>query len=131
MVEVTGAGWAVDGSLGDQGLHFLGTVTPVYFLVPKPTAAFHLSLEATPPGETALATLYAPAGQPVAQFDCTSVSVDRKKIPIPHAGAGWWKLEIKRAATGALDDVWVKAGDQLSGYFSLAPDQALDVQPAK
>ena len=64
MVEVTGAAWAVDGSLGDQGLHFLSTVTPVYFHVPGPTAAFHLSLEATPPGETALATLYAPDGQP-------------------------------------------------------------------
>lgn len=29
--------------------------------------------------------------------------------------------------TGALDDVWVKLGDEFSGYFTLAPAQALDV----
>jgi hypothetical protein len=131
MVEVTGAGWAVDGNLGDQGLHFLGTVTPVYFHVPEAAAAFHLSLEATPPGETALATLYAPDGQLAAEFDCTSVSVDRQKIAVATGNAGWWKLQVKRAPTGALDDVWIKVGDELSGYFSLAPDQALHVQPAK
>ena len=63
MVEVTGAAWAVDGTLDDKGLHFLGNVTPLYFRVPEQTATFHLSLEATPPGETAVATLYAPDGQ--------------------------------------------------------------------
>jgi hypothetical protein len=127
MVDVSGAAWAVDVSHGDQGLHFLGTVTPVYFRVPAGAGAFHLSLEATPPGETAVATLYAPDGQPAAEFDCTRVSVDRKKIAVPSATAGWWKLEIERAPTGALDDVWLKAGDALSGYFSLAPAQALEV----
>jgi len=131
MVEVTGAAWAVDGNLGDQGLHFLSTVPPVYFHVPEHATTFHLSLEATPPGETAVATLYAPDGQPVAEFDCTSVSVDRKEIAVPTESAGWWKLQVKRAPTGALDDVWVKVGDELSGYFSLAPVQALDVEAAK
>ncbi len=130
MVEVTGAAWAVDGSLGDQGLHFLSTVTPVYFHVPKDVAAFHLSLEATPPGETAVATLHGPDGQPVAEFDCTAVSVDRKKVSALPSAAGWWKLQVRRAATGALDDVWIKAGDELSGYFSLAPGQALHVEVA-
>ena len=131
MVEVTGAAWAVDGSLGDQGLHFLGTVTPLYFRVPEAARAFHLSLEATPPGETAVATLYAPDGERVADFDCTSLSVDRKEIAVPAGSAGWWRLQIERAPTGVLDDVWVKAGEELSGYFSLAPAQALDVEAAK
>jgi hypothetical protein len=130
MVEVTGAAWAVDGNLGDQGLHFLGTETPVYFRVPEAASAFHLSLEATPPGETAVATLCAPDGQPAAEFDCTSVSVDRQAIAVATGNAGWWKLQVKRAPTGALDDVWVKVGDELSGYFSLAPAQALVVQAA-
>ena len=73
MVEVTNAAWAVDGTVNDQGLHFLGTVTPVYFHVPKGTIDFHLSLQATPPGETAVATLFAPDGQAVVEFDCTSL----------------------------------------------------------
>jgi hypothetical protein len=131
MVEVTGAAWAADGNLGDQGLHFLSTVTPVYFQVSSGTSAFHLSLEATPPGETALGALYAPGGQRMAEFDCTSVSVDRKRIPVPPGNAGWWKLQIKRAPTGALDDVWIKPGEELSGYFSMVPDRALGVSQAK
>lgn len=96
--------------------------------MPNGVIAFHLSLEATPPGETALATLHAPDGQPVASFDCTSVSVDRKEITVPPASAGWWKMQIKRAPAGALDDVWIKAGRELGGYFSLDPSQALRVE---
>jgi hypothetical protein len=130
MVQVTGAAWAVDGNLDDQGLHFLGTETAVYFHVPQTAAAFHMSLEAKPPGETAVATLCAPDGQVVTEFDCTSVSVDRQEIAAPAGSAGWWKLQIKRASTGALDDVWVKAGDELSGYSSLVPAQALQVEAA-
>lgn len=127
MVQVTGAAWAVDGRLTDQGLHMLSRVTPLYFHVPPKQPTFHLSLEANAPGETAVATLYAPDGRTVADFDCTSSSVDRQKIAVGAEDAGWWKLAIKRAATGALDDVWVRTGDELSGYFSPAPDQALDV----
>jgi hypothetical protein len=128
MVEVAGAAWAVDGRLGDQGLHFLGTEGPVYFSVPDGTAAFHISLEATPPGETAEATLFKPGGEKVAEFNCTEVSVDRKELSVPREGAGWWKIEVRRASTGALDDVWVKPGDELSGYFSLVPGEALGVE---
>ena len=83
------------------------------------------------PGETAVATLVAPDGRPAAEFDCTKVSVDWQQIALKAPSAGWWKLEVKRAATGALDDVWIKPGDELSGYFSLAPGQALGVAPAR
>ena len=69
----------------------------------------------------------APPSVATAAFDCTSLSVDRKQITVAAGSAGWWKLRIKRAPTGAMDDVWVKAGDELSGYFSPAPNQALDV----
>jgi len=127
MVEVTGAAWAVDARLSDQGLHLLNKVTPIYFQVPDGQRDFHLSLEATPPGETAIATLYAPDGRAAAEFDCTAVSVDRKRISVAAGHAGRWKIQINRAPVGAIDDVWVKQGDELSGYFSLVPDQALGV----
>ena len=121
----------VDGTLSDQGLHFLSAATPAYFNVPEGVSAFHLSLEATPPGETAMASLFAPGGQLKAEFDCTSVSVDRKKIAVTPGTAGWWKLRVKRAPTGVLDDVWIKAGEELGGYFSLTPEQALRVEAAR
>jgi hypothetical protein len=127
MLEVTGAAWAVDGNLGDRGLHLLGQATPIYFQVPEGTRQFHLSLAATPPGETAAATLHAPDGRPVAEFDCTKLSVDRQRINVMTAQIGWWMLDVRQAPTGAIDDVWIKLGDQLSGYVSLVPDQALSV----
>lgn len=127
MVDVSGAAWAVDSRLSDQGLHLLNKVTPVHFEVPNGQKSFHLSLEATPPGETAVATLYAPDGRVAAEFDCTTVSVDRKEISVGAGDVGWWKLQIDRAPIGAIDDAWIKAGDELSGYFSLVPEQALGV----
>jgi len=128
MVKITGADWAVDARLGDQGLHFLGRVTPLYFHVPDGQEAFHLSLEASPPGETAAAKLYAPDGREVDRFDCSKLSVDRKRIAVGPNPTGWWKLDVHKAATGALDDVWVNPGDELDGYFSLVPEQALKVR---
>jgi hypothetical protein len=128
MVKVNGAAWAVDGNLSDQGLHLLGQATPIYFRVPDTTRQFHLSLAATPPGETAIATLHAPDGRPIAEFDCTLVPVDRQRIDVVTGQAGWWKLDIQPAPTGAIDDVWIKLGDELSGYFSFVPDQALSVR---
>ena len=128
QVEVTEGAWAADSRASDQGLHFLSKVTPVYFEVPEGTDSFHLSLAATPPGETAVATLYAPEGREAASYDCTAVPVDRKEIVVGAGDAGWWKLVIEEAETGVLDDVWVKAGEELSGYFSLVPAQALGVR---
>lgn len=128
MIGVTGAAWAADGNLSDQGLHLLGEPTPLYFYVPEGTAAFHLSLEASPPGETAVATLTAPNGQRAADFNCTQVSVDRQEIKPTAGQTGWWKLDVHKAPTGAIDDVWVKLEAPLSGYFSLDPERAADVR---
>lgn len=128
-VVVEGAAWAANGHMSDQGLHFLGKVTPLYFEVPQGVASFQLSLGATPPGETAVATLYAPNGREVARFDCTTIPVDRKRITVPAGGAGFWKLVVEEAPTGVIDDVWILASQEIPGFFSLAPDQVLSVRP--
>ena len=131
MIEVDGAAWAVNGGLNDQGLHFLGAAPDLYFEVPGGVKTFKISLEATPPGETAVARLHAPDGKSIAEFDCTRLSVDRQSIPVTPENAGWWKMRIDKAPTGALDDVWVKLGRGLNGYFSLSPGQALRVEPIR
>lgn len=128
MIEVDGAAWAVDGSLSDQGLHLLGEPTPLYFYVPEGMLAFHLSVEASPPGETAAATLTDPHGQRIADFDCSRVSVDRQEIKPTAAQTGWWKLDVHKAQTGMIDDVWVKLESPLSGYFTLDPKRAADIR---
>lgn len=125
-LQVDGAAWACDGRVGEQGLHFLSRATPLYVEVPAGLASFRLALAADPPGETAIATLVAPDGTVAARFDCSAVSVDRQVIA--PATAGWWKLVIEPAAVGVLDDVYVSAGPELAGFFSLAPEAALSVR---
>ncbi|QDU90339.1 hypothetical protein Pla175_37430 [Pirellulimonas nuda] len=127
-VHVSGAAWGVDGNLSDEGLHLLGRSSPVYFYVPEAAPPLHLSLGAAAPGETAVATLFAPSNRRVAEFDCSATPVDRKQIETAPEEAGWWKLDIRPAPTGGIDDVRVSLEGHDSGYFSLVPDQALQVQ---
>ncbi len=50
---------------------------------------------------------------------------------MPAGQRGLWKIVITPAATGIMDDVYVKPGPELPGYFSLVPEQALSVIRAK
>jgi len=127
-MAVTDGAWAVDGTLSDQGLHFLGALSPVYFEVPAGVGEFHIGLGATPPGETGLATLFAPDGREVATFDCTEMPLDRKLITVGAGDAGWWKMVVTEAPTGVLDDVYIKLEDELSGFLSIDPEGALSVR---
>lgn len=124
-VEIEHAAWAVDASAG-KGLHFLGRTTPIYFEVPAGTALFTVDLESDAPGETAAGVLYDPTGREVARFDSSALGVDRQTIePAP---AGWWKLVPAAAATGVLDDVYLRVGAPVASWFGLAPDHLLSVR---
>lgn len=131
QMAVEGGAWAADGTLTDEGLHFLGKLSPVYFEVPEGVTSFHLGLGATPPGETAAAKLIAPDGREVASFDCSEMPLDRQQIAVGAGDAGWWKLVVTDAATGIIDDVWIKPGPELSGYFCIDPAAALSVRKAE
>ena len=50
MVEVVGGSWAVDGTLTDQGLHFLSSATPLYFQVPARFVAHRSKIDTPTPG---------------------------------------------------------------------------------
>jgi len=127
QLKVTGAHWALDAGLTDRGLHLIQKTTPLYLDVPPTTVEFELWLAASPPGETAVATLYSPTGRKAAQFDCTAKSVDSQTISVEADESGFWKLAIAEAPTGVLDDVWVRPREGLTRYVSLVPTQALRV----
>jgi|APSaa5957512622_1039677.scaffolds.fasta_scaffold07509_2 hypothetical protein len=130
-VEVTGAAWSADARVTDKGLHLIQQVTPLYFDVPADVPSFRLWLAAGAPGETAAATLFSPKGRAAAEFDCTQMEVDQQRISVSPGEAGIWKLVPREAATGVLDDVWVKPGKELSGFLSFSPEQVLTVRPAE
>jgi len=127
-VSINGAAWALSGNVSDRGLHIIQKATPLYFEVLPDLRSFGLWLAASPPGETAAATLYSPTGRQAAQFDCTVKPIDEQHVAARDDEAGFWRLDIRPAETGVLDDVWVKPGPELSGFFSPLPDQALSVR---
>ncbi|TWU33908.1 hypothetical protein Poly41_49080 [Novipirellula artificiosorum] len=59
--------------------------------------------KASPPGETASATLTDSSGRQVANYIGTQVSVDRQEIKPANDQAGWWQLNVLKASTGVLD----------------------------
>lgn len=127
-VEIEGASWAAYGRVTDKGLHLIQRVTPLYFDVPADVTSFRLWIAASPPGETAAATLFSPTGRVAAEYDCTQMQVDQQRISVQPGEAGVWKLVPRAAETGVLDDIWIKPGDELPGFFSFSPDQVLSVR---
>ena len=128
-VQMEGAAWAAYGRVTDKGLHLIQQVTPLYFEVTRGVTSFEFWVAASPPGETAAATLFSPSGRAAAEFNCAELQVDQQRVTVRDGEAGVWKLVPRAAATGVLDDVWIKPGSELSGYFSFAPDQVLSVKP--
>jgi len=130
-MTVKGAAWAVHGRTDEKGLHFLSKTAPLRFEVPAGVGKFSLWLASDAPGETAAGSLYAPDGRKVASFDTSKTAVDMQEITVGPQDAGWWTLAFVAPAAGIVDDVWVKPGETLSGFFSLDPAAALSVQRSK
>jgi hypothetical protein len=130
-ISVTNANWAVYARVGERGLDMLGETTPAYFEVPEGVTSFGFWLSTDAPGETAQARLYSPDGTEVAAFVTTTKTTDAQQIRVPPGQAGLWKVVAARADTGAIDDVFLKPGPELPGYFSLVPEQALSVIEAR
>lgn len=127
-VEIEGAAWAAYGRVTDKGLHLIQKVTPLYFDVPEGLSSFRLWVAASPPGETGAAALFSPTGRAAATFDCTEIQVDQQRVEVRAGEAGLWKLVPRAGTTGVLDDIWIKPGDELSGYVSFSPSQVLTVR---
>jgi hypothetical protein len=127
-LAVKDGAWAVYHKSDEKGLHFLSRTTPLHFEAPAGVSKFTLWLASDAPGETAAATLYAPDGRKVASFDTSQKSVDMQQISAGANDAGWWTLVFDKPATGVVDDVWIKQGEGLPGFFALDPKAALGVR---
>lgn len=128
-LEVKGAAWALQAD--EQGLHFLGKTTPLYFEVPAGVTQFDLLLASDAPGETGAAKLYAPDGKLAASFRTVEKSVDSQEIKVGADQAGLWKIVFETPEKGVVDDLYVRVGEQLSGFLSPMPQQVLAVDKAR
>ena len=120
--------YAVDGR---KQLHLRGHATPLYFHVSAEVRSFTVTMRSGAPGETAVAKLFDPQNRAVATFHTVEQPVDKQTIDCGENSGGHWKLVVDKADKGALDDVYVEFGPELTGYCSLEPDKLLRVQPAE
>jgi len=125
---VSGADWAVDGTVHPRGLQFLQRTTPCWVYVPQGVGEVTFGLRTMAPKETAMATLYDPSGAELVELRTVDQPRDLYAVEAPQAG--WWRLESGPADPAHFDDVWVGVGEGLSGFASLDPDHALIVTPA-
>ena len=128
MLLMPDVAYAVDGR---KQLHLRGYATPLYFHVPTDVRSFTLTMRSGAPGETAVAQLFDPQNQPVTTFRTVEQPVHQQTIDCRHKPSGHWKLVVNKADQGALDDVYVEFGPELTGYCSLEPAKLLMVQPAE
>ena len=128
MLQMPDVAYAVDGR---KQLHLRGYATPLYFPVAAEVRSFTMTMRSGTPGETAVAKLFDPQNRPVATFRTVEKPIDKQTIDCRAHAGGHWKLVVTKADKGALDDVYVEFGPELTGYCSLEPDKLLLVQPAE
>lgn len=128
MLQIHDAAYAIDGR---QNLHLRAYTTPLYFHVSAEVNSFTLTMRSGAPGETAVATLFDPQNRSVAALRTVEQPIDQQTIDCRGHSNGYWKLVVDKADQGALDDVHIEFGPELTGYCSLEPGKLLLVEPAE
>lgn len=128
-LKSTNLAWALLADKGESGMgaHFLGSVDPLFIFVPPSTKSFRMWLSATPPGETAKATLIAPSGKSIS-FNCSTKPIDEQTVTVnPGDDGAFWKLVVTVGDQGVLDDVYIRILDGIPPFLSTQPDARLRV----
>lgn len=127
-LSISGAAAAYQTNLEKDRFHLFGQATTLYFHVPENVAKWNLTLSSDTPGETAKVTITAPDGKQSAVLETTTQPSQEVAL---DGQTGFWKVEISKAATGILDDVYLTFDKSLPQWVSADPRQPLIVQPTK
>lgn len=128
--------YAIDGTVNKRGVWFIARrnifpptryIPPLYFYVPPEAPSFDLTISSGAPIETAQGRVYDPNNNQVAVLNTANRPQDTARITCTQEQAGIWKIELSPAATGTFEDVWIKFGNQLSGFISIETDKILKI----
>ncbi len=113
-------------ALAGHRLHLLGETGPLYFYVPSGTKSFKVNLRTAGPNETATMTIFDPDGKKAASGFTGKNPTYKADIKVnpQHAGRPW-RMLIRRAPTGIVEDVDIQLDDILPAYWSIASDRLL------
>jgi len=122
-VEVRGAASAYQTDVDARRIHLIGKEATFYYHVPANTQSWELTLSSESPGETAKVVVTAPNGSKT-EFDTTAIKAKSLKL---DGQEGFWKVEVLKAATGTLDDVYLTFDPAIPQWVSVDPAQPLIV----
>jgi len=124
-VTVKGAAVAVQTKMHGGQMHLISSPVTLYLPVPAGIGQWDLTLSTASPGETAKVTISSPDGKQAAVLETVTQSSQTATL---KATKGFWKIEVSKAATGLLDDVFLRFDKELPHWVSLDPSQPLKVK---
>jgi hypothetical protein len=123
--SMQGAAAAVQTNMEEGRLHLFASSSTTYLYVPAGVAHWNLMLSSATPGETAKATVSSPDGQQAAVLETTTQPVSTATL---NGQEGFWKIEISKADSGVLDDIYLTFDKSLPQWVSLDPSQPLEIK---
>src|SRR5690606_12942726 len=123
-ISVDGAGAAVKTNSKEHRLHLFGNPATLYYYVPAHSPQWTLMLASSSPGETAHATIYSPDGKQAAELDTATQPAQTAKLT---GQSGFWKVDINKAASGVLDDIYIQVDANMPQWINLNPAEPLEI----
>jgi hypothetical protein len=127
-ISVEGAGAAVKTNSEERRLHLFGDPATLYYYVPANSPKWTLMLASESPGETAHATIYSPNGKQAAELD---TAVQPAQTATLNGESGFWKVDVSKAASGVLDDVYIQIHADMPQWININPAEPLEITPEK
>ena len=124
-ILVEGAGAAVKTNSEERRLHLFGNPATLYYYVPANSPQWTLMLASSSPGETAHATIYSPDGKQAAELDTAIQPAQTANLT---GQSGFWKIEISKAASGVLDDIYLQFNSEMPQWININPAQPLEIK---
>mgnify|MGYP001154668594 CR=1 FL=1 len=127
-LSIDGAGAAVQTNSRERRLHLFGNPATLYYYVPANSPKWTLMLASASPGETAHATVYSPDGKQAAELD---TAIDPAQTAHLDGQSGFWKVDISKAASGVLDDIYLQIDADMPQWININPAEPLEIAPGK
>lgn len=127
-LSIDGAGAAVKTNSKERRLHLFGNPATLYYYVPANSPKWTLMLASASPGETAHATIYSADGKQAAELD---TAIQPAQTATLAGQSGFWKVDISKAKSGVLDDIYLQLDPNLPQWININPTEPLEIAPTK
>lgn len=131
QIEVSGASFAINARMQENGLHFYRSITPLYFYVDKHIDEFTVSIVTTKWGRSIATDLISPDGDIAASLDTKNSFIDSARIKVKEPKSGFWALTWKHLQFGAQDDIWINLDKNIEQWIMLDSENLFVIETIK